>query len=285
MKTHNTSKTSKILLIAKKPFFRQFTVLLLLSLIIFSGCLTYYQKNLKFNSFVYSGDFKQAKEILDKNKKAQKNHNKLLYLLNSGWLDFMLANHSLSNQAFQQAERLIEDYQKNYALDALSLISNPMVKPYFPEDFEPVMLNYYIAMNYLLSGDYSEAIIECRRMNIKLNQLNDKYKDHKNRYQQDAFANLLMGLIFETTNDYNNAFIAYRNALDIYENDYSKNFNINPPLQLIKDLIRMAYYNGFFSEASFYEQKYNRAPLKTIVCEKFKKIPFCKGKKHFVTIV
>ncbi len=37
------------------------------------------------------------------------------------------------------------------------------------------------------------------------------------RYQHDAFANNLIGLIYDASGDYNNAFIAYRNAYDIYE--------------------------------------------------------------------
>ena len=34
------------------------------------------------------------------------------------------------------------------------------------------------------------------------------------------FAHLLMGSIYETTGDLNNAFIAYRNAYEVYKRDY-----------------------------------------------------------------
>ncbi len=78
-------------------------------------------------------------------------------------------------------------------------------------------LNYYKALNYINLGRYDEALVECRRINIKLNQLNDKYKDKKNKYSGDAFAHLLMGIIYDASKDYNNAFIAYRNALEVYE--------------------------------------------------------------------
>ena len=38
-----------------------------------------------------------------------------------------------------------------------------------------------------------------------------------------------MGMIYDASGDKNNAFIAYRNAYEAYENSYGKLFNINTP--------------------------------------------------------
>ncbi|MCK4662255.1 MAG: hypothetical protein KAT68_05280 [Bacteroidales bacterium] len=220
------------------------------------GCATYYQKNIKFQNHLLSGEIEKAENILLKDKKAEKGKNKLLFYLNRGYISWMLQNNNESIKHFTTADRIIEDQQKNIALEALTLISNPNVKPYKPEDFEIIMVNYFLALNYLLKGEYNEAIVECKRINIKLNQLNDKYKDHKNRYQRDAFAHNLMGLIYDAKKDYNNAFIAYRNAVEIYEEDYKKNFNVNIPEQLKWDLLRTAYKTGFNEDVRFYEKKF-----------------------------
>ena len=75
--------------------------------------------------------------------------------------------------------------------------------PYKPEDFEVILVNFYKAMNYLQMDQMEEALVEVRKINIKLNELNDKYPDYKNRYQRDAFAHLLMGLIYEASGNYN----------------------------------------------------------------------------------
>ena len=56
----------------------------------------------------------------------------------------------------------------------------------------------------------------------------------------DAFIHTLMGIIYQSTKDYNNAFIAYRNALDVYENEYAKMFHMSVPEQLQKDLVNTA---------------------------------------------
>ena len=88
------------------------------------------------------------------------------------------------------------------------LVSNPEVRPYKPEDFEVIIINFYKALNYLQMNNMEDALVEVRKINIRLQQLNDKYPDHKNRYQQDAFAQLLMGLIYDAAGDANNAYTA-----------------------------------------------------------------------------
>ncbi|MFZ4400093.1 MAG: COG3014 family protein [Bacteroidales bacterium] len=233
-----------------------FLIIALLPLFLLSSCATYYQQNLKFQSAVGNGELSKAKDMLDKDK-SKTGKNRVLYLFNKGWLNWMMNENAESNIALDEADKMIEDYQKNYGLEALALITNPNVKPYKPEDFEVVMVNYFKALNYLNTGKYSDALVEVRRINEKLNQLNDKYPDHKNRYQDDAFAHLIMGLIYDANREYNDAFIAYRNALNVYENSYVKNFNMQVPEQLKWDLMRAAYRTGFNEELRFYEQKFN----------------------------
>jgi len=231
-------------------------ILIFMSLLIVS-CATYYSKNIEFQNYLMQGNFAKANVWLNKNTKDADGKNQLLYYLNRGYVSWILKNYEESNKQFSIAERVIEDYIKNYYLEALTLVSNPNVKPYKPEDFEVVMVNYYMALNYLQLQKYDDAIVECKRINIKLNELNDKYKDHKNRYQRDAFANNLMGIIYESQHDYNNAFIAYRNALEIYETDYKEYFNIPIPKQLKQDILRTAYLTGFSDEVKYYEDKFN----------------------------
>ena len=237
---------------------KKYTILLLtlLPLLMFTSCATYYQQNLKFQTQLANGELSKAKELLEKDK-SKTGKNRVLYLFNKGWLNWMMNENAESNLALDEADKLIEDHKKNYGLEVLALISNPMVKPYTPEDFEVVLVNYFKALNYLNTGKYSDALVEVRRVNEKLNQLNDKYPDHKNRYQDDAFAHIIMGLIYDANREYNDAFIAYRNALNVYENSYLKNFNIQVPEQLKWDLLRAAYRTGFNEELRFYEQKFN----------------------------
>ncbi len=230
-------------------------ILLLSGLVFISACASYYQKLEEFNSNIEQGNVEKAKEFLANDKKGPEGKNKLLYFMNAGTLEMLSGNYAKSNEYFNQADLSIEDYQKNLGNEALSLVTNPMQKEYTGEDFEKVLIHYYKALNYVKLGQPDEAIVECKRLNLKIQQLNDKYKK-KNRYSEDAFGLNLMGIIYESSGDVNNAFISYRNAVTAYENTYEPQFKTPIPTQLKKDLIRTAYEMGFDDEAQRFEEKF-----------------------------
>jgi hypothetical protein len=223
-----------------------------------SSCATYYQNNIRFQESVLNGDLEGARKILNSDKEP--NRNRLLHLMNAGWVNHATGNYEESNIELNKADNLIEDQVKNLGYEALALMTNPMIKPYKAEDFEKVMVNYYKALNYLKLHNWEDALVECRRINIKLNEINDKYPKNKNRYSNDAFANLMMGLIYEASGDNNNAFIAYRNAYDVYEKLYIPEFGISPPLQLKMDILRMAKKLGFADLFNEYQSKFGLTP-------------------------
>jgi len=232
--------------------------LILLAPLLLLSCATYYQQNEAFNNSFSNGDMVAANKHLDGNKKMKAQRNKVLYLVNKGTLAWMQQDYALANKYFNEADLFIEDQRKNLGSEALAIISNPSVKPYKPEDFENVLINYYKAISYLQLGNNEEALVECRRVNEKLFALNDKYpRNHKNRYSDDAFAHNLMGMIYDASKDYNNAFIAYRNAYNIYKDNYTGNFGTSSPEQLKKDILRTAKRLGFEQEYNFYSKEFN----------------------------
>jgi len=224
--------------------------------IILWGCASYYKSNIKFQKHFEEGELEKAAEILEKQKKEAEGKDRLLHFLSSGVVYQMLGEYRKSNEYFEKAYIYLEDIQKNYTLEAFSLLTNPMIKQYSGEDFETVLIHYYKALNYLQLYQFDEALVECRRINIKLNKLNDRYSKHKNRYKEDAFGLNLMGIIYEASGEINDAFIAYRNAYETYINDYVSLFGVHPPEQLKEDLLRTAHLNGFREELLHYEQKF-----------------------------
>jgi hypothetical protein len=235
-----------------------FPVKLSLLFVVFflSSCATYYMKTIKFQEQVQQGNFDKAEKILSEDKRGPEGRNKILHFLNLGYVSWIKGEYEKSNQNFAKADQYIEDQSKNYGREALAVITNQSVKEYQPEDFEKVTLNYYKALNYLDLYNYDAALVECRKINNKLNSLNDKYKDHKNKYQRDAFSHTMMGLIYEANRDYNNAFIAYRNAYEVYKEDYVEYFGLGAPEQLKKDILRTAYLTGFYEEVRLYEKEF-----------------------------
>ncbi|TAF63391.1 MAG: hypothetical protein EAZ55_13965 [Cytophagales bacterium] len=223
----------------------------------FSSCLTYYQVNADFYSNFESGRFLDAEKAMLKDKKGPNGRNKLLYYLNLGTATSLMGQYERSNDYFEQAYIITDDYVKNYLAEAASILINPNIAPYKGEDFELLYLHYYKALNYLKMNQPENALVECRRMNIRLNTLSDRYKEQSNKFRRDAFIHLLMGIIYEANQEINNAFIAYRNALEIYEEDYKEMFDLEIPQQLKYDVIRTAHAMGFEDDVIRYEEKYN----------------------------
>lgn len=222
-----------------------------------SGCTTYYQQNAAFHQAIAAGEYRDAIEHLEKDRAASRGRNRLLYYLEKGTAFHMAGEYSASNDMFENAYLFVEDFMRNYGLQTLSFITNPAVVPYPGEDFERVQIHYFKALNHALSGYMADALVECRRLNIKLKDINDRYDAGKrNHYSGDAFAWNLMGILFDASNEYNNAFISYRNAVNIYETDYLAHYNVPVPRQLIHDMLTAAHNARMQQDYAFNREKY-----------------------------
>jgi hypothetical protein len=234
----------------------------LCALVLFSSCSYYARKNPELQYHINEGNVEAAYGIISKReKKWDKGNNRLLYYLNRGTLAWMLNKTEESTEYFLKADDYIEMYRRQYGKEALALITNKKATPYKGEEFEKLIFHYYLALNYLAQGNYEDAIVECRRMDIQLTLLDMKFKDKKNgeygnKYQRDAFIHTVMGLIYDAAGEYNNAYIAYKNAVDIYQNEYSENFNLNVPEQLKLDLLRVCYKSGLGDELRRFEKEF-----------------------------
>jgi hypothetical protein len=220
-----------------------------------TSCATYYQTNQSFNQDFERGNLESALATLQSDTKEANSKRQFLYFVNKGLVLSMMSRYEESNDYFEKAFLFGEDYRRNYLNEAASYLTNPNVTTYRGEDHEHLMLLYYKAINYLKVGNTEAALVECRRVNIRLQQLSDRYQN-ENKFQRDAFIHTLMGLIYEADKDYNNAFIAYRNAVTIYEEDYERLFSIAMPEQIKADLLRTAWISGFTDEFEFYKEKW-----------------------------
>jgi hypothetical protein len=221
-----------------------------------SSCATYYQSNHTFNQEFESGNLNSALSELQAKSSEASGRREFLFDVNNGLVLSMLGRYEESNEYFEKAFLFGEDYRKNYLNEAASYLANPMITTYRGEDHEHLMLLYYKAINYLKLGNTEAALVECRRLNIRLQQLSDRY-ENDSKYQRDAFVHVLMGLIYDSDHDYNNAFIAYRNALQIYQNDYQQMFQLTVPDQLKLDILRTAWLSGFKDEFDQYKTEFD----------------------------
>jgi hypothetical protein len=231
-------------------------VVLVFFVFLVDSCATYYQVNTELNSLVESGNLEKAYDYLLSRDQLSHGKDRFLYYLNAGSISSIIGRYEESNEFLEKAYIYGEDYVKNPGQRIASFLINQSVIDYPGEDHEHLLLLYYKALNYLKLGDTEKALIECRRLNIRLQQLSDRFKSEE-KYRRDAFIHNLMGIIYDADRDYNNAFIAYRNAYEIYRDDYSDMFQIEAPEQLKMDLIRTAYLTGFYDEGRKYEELFD----------------------------
>ncbi len=229
-----------------------------------ASCMSFYQQNEAMMEAVYHQNYSKALSLMGQDSKLAKvKRNRLLYYLNKGSV------YTFNNQPdsaliyFRNADYFIEDFSKNNAEYLETMVTNKSYSTYEGEDFEKVLLHYYAAINYLQLNNLDEALVEAKRMLLKMQKNTDKYQS-KNKYKKDAFAHNLLGIIYDAQGAYNDAFIAYRNALEVYNSDYQQFFGTAAPLQLKKDILRTAYMSGFKEEYEKYqvEFKLQSAPEK-----------------------
>ncbi|RYY85245.1 MAG: hypothetical protein EOO15_17535 [Chitinophagaceae bacterium] len=223
------------------------------ALLFITSCATYNQQVRDYYTHYREGDYEKASAALDDSRLLAKRRNHLLFLLEKGRMEHLLQHFEASNRYFNEADNLMEDGRTTVGDVALSTLLNPMMETYRGEDFEKYMVHYYKALNYLMLNQPTEALVEARRISLRAYAQDDVRGDGK--YAQDAFSYMLQGLIYEKNKDLNNAFIAYRNAVDLYLKNGGTYYGVSMPLQLKKDLLRTAEQMGFWDQVSFYQRE------------------------------
>ena len=227
---------------------------MIFSLMLLVSCATYHDMTSEYYEQLQQEKFDKAYKKLDHNRILKKKRNHLLYLLEKGKVAHMMGDYESSNKYFNEADIFFEDVRTSATDVMLGTVLNPMMETYKGEAFEKFMVHYYKALNYLYLQQPSEALVEARRISISNYALADK----TGKYSNDAFGLILQGIIYETSNDINNAFIAYRNAVDLFLQHKNGYYGVMMPKQLQQDLLRTAYKNGFSDELSYYENLFGK---------------------------
>ena len=234
-------------------------ILLLLLPVLLTSCMSYHDMSVAYQSELQNGNVDKAYKLINGNKFLKKKRNTMLMHLEKGKLAHLNGLYKESNDHFNSVDSILDLNLKHIGGAILGTIANPEATPYKAEDFEKVTIHYYKALNYYYLGLYEDALVEAKRINLKLNEINDKYPpNRKNRYTSDAFALTLQGLIYETMGEINNAFISYRNAINLYlESETQTYFGVSLPKSLAQDVLRTAHQLGFQNEYDFYQRKLN----------------------------
>ena len=180
-----------------------------------SGCATYQDQVRESRKLISSGN---AEQSLGKFQElaAKEDGDQLVHLLDYG-VALQIANkYTESNEVLLRSDKLADelDYHSVSRL-AGSMLTSEEVVQYKGDTFEKIFINAYLAMNYLQMGKLDDALVESRRMNEKYLKLRS---EEKKKFELNPFAKYLSALIWEANGDWDDAYIAYKEAYELSQN-------------------------------------------------------------------
>lgn len=211
------------------------------------------------------GQYVQAASLVEHNKDEYGARNSVLYNLDRGVLYTYAGDYKKSNEAFAAAEHRMDDlYTQSISRNVAAFAVNDNTLPYRGEDFEQVIVNVYRAINYVQLGRIDDALVEARKVNLKLERINDQYPEgKKNVYKEDAFARMLAGVLYEmggTFDDINDAYISDKLAANAYAKDFAPDYGVTAPTLLQRNLLTTAQAMGH-EELNAAEKRFPGTPL------------------------
>ncbi|MBP1649611.1 MAG: hypothetical protein H6Q30_3056, partial [Bacteroidetes bacterium] len=221
--------------------------LALWSFLLLAGCAMRSDLYRDVDQSIVSGKYAVAASTVKANREEFGETNSVLFNLEVGLLSHYGAQHAESNEMFLEAERKMEElYTKSISTEAAAALLNDNLLPYEGEDFEKVLVNLFLALNFAQMGEIEEALVEARKVDLKLKEYSKHYEE-KNTYKQDAFARYVMGALYEAGGEMNDAFISYQKAYEGYT-EYARAYGTPCPSFLKADLVRTAGMLGFHDE-------------------------------------
>jgi len=223
-----------------------------LGFVLLAGCGPSVNRYLLIEASLGAHDPKGADAIVQQAEKEYGEKSLVLYGMDRGMTLHLAGDYQQSNDVLEQAEEELDRlYTRKIRTETFAFMTNDTALPYEGDPYEQVLINVLKALNYAVLGQWQDALVEARRIDHRLNVLSDRTKE-KNVYREDSFARYLSGILYESTGDVNNAFIAYRNAYETFEVTRAWSHTAVPS-QLRADLLRTAEALHFSQELAEYQ--------------------------------
>ncbi len=201
------------------------------ALLLFCGCGSGPSASAKrkLDGMLAQQNFAGAESFVDGLKEGSYGKkNMVLYYLDKGLIEHHEGKYKESDQSFDTAEqRMDELFTKSVTKSAGMLLLNDNTVDYAGEPYERVLANVFRALNYIFLGQPDEALVESRKVELFLQQLNDKLGT-KNAYKDDAFARYLDALLYTDEGQPDDARISMDAANAAYS-WYAKDYNTPAP--------------------------------------------------------
>lgn len=161
-------------------------------------------------------NYGQAARILDgpDSKTYYNDKDQVLRNLDAGMLFHFAGESEASLKRLEEADRLIDlNFTKSLSNAAASFVLNDYQLEYFGEAYEDLYVNVFKAVDYLRLGKIDDAYVEIRRVDTKLNLLEDKYGRYADSMNSSPTAK---GTVQAGRSEFHNSALARYLSLLIY---------------------------------------------------------------------
>jgi uncharacterized protein len=202
-----------------------------------------------------AGDPTRAATIIEKAKDEYGSESQVLYEMDRGLVLHLAGDYQASNAVLEQAKDEVDKlYTRRLTTEAKAFLTHDAKLPYEGAPYEQTMLNVIKALNYAAMRNWTEALVETRQIDHRLNVLADRTSE-KYGYRDDAFARYFSGMLYEIAGEVNDAFIAYRKAYEEYHRAGSWT-RVPAPTMLREDLLRITDALHLTDEHESYKKEF-----------------------------
>lgn len=174
-----------------------------------TSCATYQGQVSGPRNLLKSG---QVSEALEKFKELaeKQDRDQLVHVMDYAMALQIAGQYRESSQAFIRADKLVDlnDYHSATNVVGATLGGEEMIQ-YKGESYEKFLINTMNAINFLMMGQYDDALVEARRINEKLSKMK---MDGREPYELSPFARYLAGILWEAQKKYDDAYIEYEGS-------------------------------------------------------------------------
>jgi hypothetical protein len=162
------------------------------------------------------GDFTAAIESIRKNPNLYGKTNLFLYHMDLGSLYHYAGMYDSSSVHLLKASDVFDDlFARSVTNEAAAIMTNDNIRPYRSKPYELVMLHQLTAFDYLATGNFEDALVETRKVQLFFNEWNRKNKSGE-KYDSDGMFNYISSIVYDAAGETSDAMISLYNAIKAY---------------------------------------------------------------------
>ena len=144
--------------------------------VVLNGCAASHRYELVEQTIV-SSDVQRAPQIIEQAEREYGSEGRVLYDMDLGMTLHIAGQYQASNAALEQAEDEVERlYTRRVTAETKAFLTNDTKLPYEGDLYEQTMINVVKALNYAVLGNWTEALVEARRIDHRLKRADRPYR-------------------------------------------------------------------------------------------------------------